>query len=82
MLLCTAAFTVLMFEAFAKANVLAEKIVYGEIPYDINVIRKLIPSTLGVVPENCLLAATALIFAVWFVSCVDAYRIGRSNGDS
>jgi hypothetical protein len=77
MFLSLGGLAVLTVEAFHKAQVLAEKIVYGELPYDINVIRQQIPLTPGVLDERLVIGITLSLLLLWLFACVDSYRIGQ-----
>jgi len=67
----------LMVEAFHKAQIIAEKIVMGTIPYDINIIREQIILTSGILDKQTITLITFCITTVWIVGIVDSYRIGR-----
>ena len=77
MLLCLSCFSILMMDAFHKAQVLVEKIVLGEIPYDLLMIRSMISSIDGVVPKEVMFCSYAIISFVWLASSVECYLKGR-----
>ena len=68
---------VFMIEAFNKAQIIAGKIVSGEIPYDINIIRDQIPLTPGVFATEFIMVTTICIALVWIVGGIDSYRLGK-----
>jgi len=73
-LVCLAIF---MIEAFHKAQIIAEKIVLGEIPYDINVIREQIPQITGVFSYEFITATSICIGVVWIIATIDSYRVAK-----
>lgn len=70
---------ILMKEAFYKAQIIANKIVFGEIPLDINLIRELIHSTPGIYSENMLTLVYTTLFFVWLISIIDSYRLAKQE---
>ncbi|WP_250655390.1 hypothetical protein [Alkalimarinus coralli] len=74
-----AALSVLMVEAYHKAQIIAEKIVYGVIPLDIQVIREQIVLTPGHLSPETATYLSFIVGAVWLVGIVDCYRIGLAQ---
>ena len=74
---CAATIVIMSF-VFTKAKSIADRIVSGEVPADIMVIRELITNQQHT--ENAQLAntATTVLIVVWLISIADAYRIGRA----
>lgn len=72
------ALVLFMMEAFYKAQLIAQKIVSGHISYEIAVIREEIIHTPGRFDATIIGYVSWLVVALWLVSIVDAYRIGRS----
>ncbi|UZE95480.1 hypothetical protein [Alkalimarinus alittae] len=68
----------LMVEAYIKAQIIAEKIVRGVIPVDIQVIRDQLVLAKGVLSPETAMGISLTIGAVWIFSIVDGYRIGRA----
>ena len=67
-----------MFEAFHKAQIIAEKMVSGQLPlFDINVIRTEIPLIEGVVNPNLLVGISILLSMVWVLSIFDSFRLAK-----
>jgi hypothetical protein len=73
-LICLAIF---MIEAFHKAQTLAEKIIKGEIPYDIEVIRQQIPLVSGYFSNEFITVTTVVIVLTWIIATFDSFRIAR-----
>ncbi len=70
---------VFFYEAFFRAQVIAEKIVSGQIPPDYFAIRSEIYTTPGVVSEQTISTLTYLLITLWIIGILDAYRIGRKS---
>ncbi len=64
---------VFMVEAYAKAQVIAAKIVYGEIPYSISAIREQIEIVPGVIDPNLLSWLTVGLVILWLAAAVDCH---------
>lgn len=67
----------IMREIFHRANIVAEKIVHGDIAYDITVIREHILLTPGTLSEGTMNTLSIIIGAVWFISMLDSYYQAR-----
>ena len=83
-LITFAGLTVVIIEAFHKAQIIAEKIVSGIIPADITLIREQILTTPGVFSAEMVSGISILIGFVWLVGIVDSWRIGEGmlkNGE-
>ena len=77
MLATSAALYVLMSSVFQQANLIAEKILSGEIQADVGTVADLLA-----VPHdgsNKLTLATVGLGIVWIVGVIDAWRVGRSE---
>jgi len=72
--ICVAVF---MIEAYEKAQVIAQKIVAGEISYNIETIQAEIELVQTSFDPNILLAATIVFVGVWLVSAIDSFRLGK-----
>lgn len=64
-------------EVFHRANIIAEKIIRGEIVYDIAVIREQILLTPGSLSEGAMNTLSILIGMVWLFSMLDSYYLAR-----
>lgn len=73
---CATTLVILSF-VLAKAKSIADKIVSGEVPPDIMIIRELITNQLNTSDAQFASTATTILFVVWLASIADAYRIGR-----
>ncbi len=67
----------IMIDIFHRANIIAEKIVFGIIPYDIAIIREQILLTPGNISPETLGNLSLVIGLIWIVSIVDGYYLGR-----
>ncbi len=71
--------SVIIYDAWQKAQILAEKILLGDIPFDIAIIRQqiaLLPDTI----DSTLLTGTYTIIALlWLAGIIDSYRLGREK---
>lgn len=72
-----AVLSVIMIEVFHKAQIIAEKIVQGLIPLDINIIREQILTMPAVFSPQLMSSLSIVIGVLWLVGIVDSYRIGR-----
>ncbi|MCK5336121.1 MAG: hypothetical protein KAQ67_08160, partial [Gammaproteobacteria bacterium] len=70
----------IMVDVDHRANIIAEKIVYGEIvyefPFDIAVIREQVLLTPGNLSQEVISNISIVIGLIWVVSIVDGYFIG------
>jgi len=71
--------SIMMVEAYQKAQIIAEKIVAGIIPLDIQVIREQIVLTSGNLSPEIATYLSLSIGAVWLFDIIDSYRIGRAQ---
>ena len=69
----------IMREIFYRANIIAEKIIHGDIVYDISVIREQILLTPGSLGEGTMNALSMIIAMVWFISMLDSYYLARRH---
>lgn len=67
----------IMADVFQRANIVRDKIIYGEIPVDIAVIREQILLTPGSMSPQDVGALSIVIGLVWVVSILDSYLTGR-----
>ena len=67
----------IMMEIFHRANIIAEKIIHGEIVYDIAIIREQILLTPGSLDEGTMNTLSMIIAMVWFISMLDSYYLAR-----
>ena len=69
-----------MFEAFHKAQLIAEKMLSGELPlFDISAITAEIPLTEGVVNPGLLMGISILFVMLWLFSIVDSYCLAKAK---
>lgn len=71
--------SIMMVEAYQKAQIIAEKIVAGVVPLDVQVIREQIILTPGNLSPEIATYLSLAIGAVWLFSIIDCYRIGRAQ---
>lgn len=64
-------------EVFHRANIIAEKIIHGEIVYDIAIIRDQILLTPGSLSEGTMNALSMVIGMVWLIGMLDSYYLAR-----
>ena len=69
-------------EVFQRANIIAEKIIHGEIVYDIAVIREQILLTPGSLSEGTMNTLSMVIGIVWLISMLDSYYLARRQEGS
>ncbi|NRB38225.1 MAG: hypothetical protein HRU20_07110 [Pseudomonadales bacterium] len=69
---------VIFYDAYYKAQIIADKIVNGYLAIDINVIRNEIQTSTGIVDPFIITSITIAIGLLWLLGIVDCYRIGRS----
>lgn len=77
LLMTMSGLAVLFYEAYFKAQIIAERILRGEIMFDFNIIREqilILPSKFS--PE-VLSGISIFIGIIWLFGTIDAYRIGR-----
>lgn len=67
----------MMRDIFYRANIIADKIVYGVIPYDIASLREQILLTPGQLSQELMTNLSLVIALIWIVSIIDAYFVGR-----
>jgi hypothetical protein len=68
---------VIMIDVYHRANIIAEKIIYGVIPNDIVAIREQILLTPGNMTPELISSLSMVVGLIWVVSIVDGYLIGR-----
>ena len=79
MALTMSCLVMLFIDVFYKASVLAQKIVYGEIPYDFFLIRQLIPTTPGFFEPLIVSAVYWVLVSTWLIGVVDSYRLAKNT---
>lgn len=68
---------IFILEASHKAQIIAEKILAGTIPFDVGVIQQQLDLTPGLFDPNILWLATIMIVGVWLFSAINCFFIGR-----
>lgn len=71
--------TGLCYEAFFKAQIIAEKIVLGIIPPNPLLIREHILNTPGVLDPSLITGISFMLLALWLVGVLDCYRLSQSK---
>jgi hypothetical protein len=79
MLAATAGLYVLMSGAFAQANLIAGKILSGEVQPDIGAVTDLLTQHQDGSGSGKLAWATAFLGIVWVAAVIDAWRTGRAT---
>ncbi len=77
LLISIAGLSVIIMESIHKAQIIAEKIVSGAIPFDIKIVQQQIFETPGIFSPDLLSGVYTVIGLVWLIGIVDGYRIGR-----
>ena len=65
----------IMSDVFHRATVIAEKIVQGEVPYDISIVREQILLTPGELSDGTISLLSITIGLVWLISLIDGYYL-------
>ena len=78
-LITLAGLSIMMVEAYQKAQIIAEKIVAGIIPLDIQIIREQIMITPGNLSPDVVMYLSISVGVVWLFGIIDSYRIGKSQ---
>ncbi len=68
---------VIIKDASFKAQIIAEKIVNGMMPFDVAIIRDQILHTPGFFSETVIWMVSSIIVVVWLVGLIDSFRIGK-----
>ena len=76
-LITFAGLALVMVEAFHKAQIIADKIVTGEVAIDLGVIREQILTTPGVFSTTVVSAISIVIGVVWVGGIIDSWRIAK-----
>lgn len=79
---CLIILFILMKEAWYKAQIIANKIVYGEITFDLNTIREHIQAIPSIYSEYTLTIVYSTLFIVWLISTMDSYRLAKQDTDA
>jgi hypothetical protein len=69
---------IFMSEAVFKAQIIADKIIAGQLPFDILVIREQIKLVEGNYSDMFLGSITFLFVTTWLVSILDSYRESKN----
>ena len=69
-------------KAVSKAKIISEKIVNGEIPADMNVIRDLIEKSQTPQEIQLINIMTLVFFTVWLIGIIDSYRTARTQEEN
>ena len=72
----------IMSDVIHRATVIAEKIVRGEVPYDISVVREQIFLTPGELSDGTISLLSITIGLVWLISLIDGYYLARRKQNS
>ena len=72
------ALIVIMARVLERANQIAEKIMLGEIPFDLAVIMERV-SLQSTIADPALDTAWYALVGIWLVAAIDAYRLGRTK---
>ncbi len=70
---------VIFYDAWHKAQILAEKILLGDIAFDIAIIRERIALLPDTVDSKLLTAIYCAIILLWLIGIIDSYRTGRAR---
>ncbi|ROS05354.1 hypothetical protein EDC56_0884 [Sinobacterium caligoides] len=71
------AITILFQQVMALALPIAEKVTLGEAPLDPELIRNMLQQSMQDNGTALLSAASWFIFAVWIISSIDCFRLGK-----
>lgn len=71
----------IMSDVFHRASIIAEKIVQGDIPYDISIVREQILRTPGELSDGTISMLSITIGMVWLISLVDGYYLAVRKAD-
>ena len=67
----------IMADVFYRANIIAEKIIYGQVPNDVLAIRQEILLTPGNLSPQLMSGLSIAIGLIWLLGIIDSYLIGR-----
>ncbi len=70
---------VIMSKAVSKAKTISDKIVSGEIPPDMNIIRDLIEKSQTPQEIQLINILTLVFFFTWVIGIIDSYRTARQQ---
>lgn len=73
----TASLVVMVARMMERASQIADKIVTGEVPFDLAVITELVSKQSQLDQSLGLEIASYGLLAIWVVAAIDAYRLGR-----
>ena len=76
---CVVILFILMREAWFKAQIISKKIVFGEIPFDLNHIREQILTTPSIYSDSMISLVYGVLFLVWASSLIDSYLIAKKE---
>lgn len=72
----TAALAIVLGRIMQRANQIAEKLILGELPFDIGIIMEQV-SLQTAVGDATLDMAWYILIATWLIAAIDAFRLGR-----
>jgi len=72
-----AALLVVLSKMVERANQIAEKIVTGEVSFDLLAITEMVSKQSGFGDTRLLNVAWYCLIAIWIIGAIDAYRLGR-----
>lgn len=75
--IAVAALLVVLSKVVERANQIAEKIVTGELPFDLLVITDMVSKQSELDDTQLLNMAWYGLIATWIIAAIDAYRLGR-----
>jgi len=70
----------LVSNALERAQLIADKIVNGEVPLDVEVITNMVTAQPTGAEAQSINIATAVFVISWLVGIVDSYRVGHQQG--
>ncbi len=71
------ALAVIMTKVIERANLIAEQIILGEIPFDLTVITEMVSQQSKLNDSPLLTSAWYVLIVVWVLAAIDAYRLGH-----
>ena len=79
MLAALAAFFVLMSGALTQANLIADKILSGEVQPELSALMNLLAEQRNAEKSSSMAIATVVAVVVWLIGVVDAWRVGKAE---
>lgn len=68
-----------MKEAWFKAQIIAQKIVMGEVPHDFFAIQKQIQSIPSIYSDTFLSITYLVLFLIWVAGIINSYQVAKSE---